>query len=218
MDDMASETTSLLRGNEDDDPTLESCSAQSKSTFAHQVLHHWQRWKVLYLGILLIVSVDTSGSVGIAPGMRLLEDLVCRQFQQNHGRNDMSEELCGLPEVQERLAKVRGVLNMLEALPGETMHPSASLPEMLTTHPGMVLAVPYGVLADTRGRRFVLALGIIGGMMAYSWALLVFSSPHSMPLWTIYLYPLFLCIGGGAFVIGAVLLAMIAGVIPSDQR
>lgn len=80
------------------------------------------------------------------------------------------------------------------------------------------MGIPYGVLADTRGRRFVLALGIIGGMMAYSWALLVFSSPGSMPLWTIYISPLFLCIGGGAFVIGAVLMATIADVISSDLR
>jgi hypothetical protein len=82
---------------------------------------------VLYLGILLIISVDSSGSIGIAPGMRLLEDLVCHEFHwQNRGKKaglgtDISDELCGLPDVQERLAKVRGVVSMLEALPGMTI-------------------------------------------------------------------------------------------------
>jgi hypothetical protein len=130
---MASETTPLLRGNEASRsthgyPTLESHPpSPSESTFAHRVLRHWQRWKVLYLGILLIILVDSSGSIGIAPGMRLLEDLVCREFhRQNRGKKaglgtDISDELCGLPDVQERLAKVRGVVSMLEALPGKAI-------------------------------------------------------------------------------------------------
>ncbi len=83
---------------------------------------------------------------------------------------------------------------------------------------GFLLGLPYGIIADTRGRRLVLALGIIGAMMSQLWSLLIFSAVGSLPLWSIYLSPLFLCIGGGAFVIGAILMATIADVIPNDMR
>jgi hypothetical protein len=61
-------------------------------------------------------------------------------------------------------------------------------------------------------------LGIIGVLMSYLWSLFIFSAAGSLPLWLIYLSPLLLCIGGGGFVIGAVLMATIADVVPTDMR
>jgi hypothetical protein len=128
---MTSETTPLLHGNETNAsvyirPTIETQSSALRGiTFANQLLLHWQRWKTFYLGVLLLVSFDFSGSLMIAPAMRLLEDLVCREHhgQQRSRKSEFEiripDELCGLPDVQEHLARVRGTLNILESLPGE---------------------------------------------------------------------------------------------------
>ena len=128
---MTSETTPLLHGVETNGsaharPTSETQSSAPRNiTFTNQLVLHWQRWKTLYLGVVFLISVDFSGTLVIAPMMRLLEDLVCREHDGRYqGRRvgleiSIPDKLCGLPEVQEHLAKVRGTLSMLESLPGE---------------------------------------------------------------------------------------------------
>jgi len=60
-------------------------------------------------------------------------------------------------------------------------------------------------------------LGIIGSIFGYSWFMMVFTFAE-LPLWTIHLAPPFHLMGGGAFVIEAEALAMIAEAVPSESR
>lgn len=83
---------------------------------------------------------------------------------------------------------------------------------------GLILAVPYGILADTRGRVFVASLGLVGVVCAELWYYFVIEFYDVLPTTAIYAYPLFFIIGGGAVVISAALLAVIADVAPPDAR
>lgn len=38
---------------------------------------------------------------------------------------------------------------------------------------GLLLAVPYGILAESRGKRFVAALGLTGQMLGDTWILVI---------------------------------------------
>jgi hypothetical protein len=52
-------------------------------------------------------------------------------------------------------------------------------------YPGLVLVIPYGILADIKGGRFVAALNLIGYALSSVWILCIcvlssqFSSSHS---------------------------------------
>jgi MFS family permease len=83
---------------------------------------------------------------------------------------------------------------------------------------GLLFAIPYGILADIRGRRLVIALSLTGAILSNSWVFLVFFSEGAMPFWTIYVYPQLQYIGGGGFVLGAVTMAIVADIVPSESR
>ena len=83
-------------------------------------------------------------------------------------------------------------------------------------HLGLLLAVPYGIMADHRSRRFVLTLGLIGALLAETWVGLVLRLWNIFPVTAIFFFPLFLCIGGGGPVLSAVLLAVVADVTPTQ--
>jgi MFS family permease len=78
----------------------------------------------------------------------------------------------------------------------------------------MLLAVPYGIIADHRSRRFVMMLGLLGALLAETWIGLVLWLWNIFPVNTIFVFPVFLCIGGGGPVLSAVLLTVIADVTP----
>jgi MFS family permease len=83
---------------------------------------------------------------------------------------------------------------------------------------GLLLAVPYGILADTLGRRVIVALRAFGIFLGEMWFFLVLSLYKTFPIEVIYAYPLFFCIGGGGFVLNSAIYALIADAVASDMR
>ena len=83
---------------------------------------------------------------------------------------------------------------------------------------GLILAVPYGILADSRGRIFVSFLGVVGVVLAELWFYAVIAFYNVFPITAIYVYPLFFIFGGGGFVLAATLLAVVADVAPPAAR
>lgn len=78
--------------------------------------------------------------------------------------------------------------------------------------------MPYGILADSRGRRFVSLLGLTGILLSESWFYLVMTYYTIFPFWAVYLFSLFLFIGGSSLVLTAALTAIVADVTTATER
>lgn len=91
--------------------------------------------------------------------MRVQEDIVCRHYYKRTFPNDFNdpfepipEDRCKVPDVQAKLAMLRGWDQTLSCIPS------------------IIMAVPYGVVADKYGRRPVLLLSLSGVVMALAWS------------------------------------------------
>jgi len=121
-----------------------------------------------YLPALLLLLSEFSELVLTSPRIRLLEASICRSHFLAHNPSvlnpdgSIDESLCKLDAIQARLAHIRGWQVFFEAIPV------------------MLLAVPWGALADRVGRKRVLAINFVGCLMHVFWFLLVcgFSSPR----------------------------------------
>lgn len=81
-----------------------------------------------------------------------------------------------------------------------------------------MLAIPYGILADRRGRRLVVALGVTGQVLGDTWIFVVLTFFKTFPTSAVYSASLFRIVGGGSSVLSAVLFAIIADATPSNAR
>ncbi|QKX58861.1 uncharacterized protein TRUGW13939_05989 [Talaromyces rugulosus] len=124
-------------------------------------LNHWKRWKVAYLYAFFILVINFGSGLRFAPQVRLMELAVCRRyyFRYDPGRVDnhgnVSEALCKLNVVQAQLAMLRAWLSVFNAVAG------------------ILVALPFGILADTMGRRLVTALSLFSVTLSKAWIILV---------------------------------------------
>ncbi|KAL2175553.1 major facilitator superfamily domain-containing protein [Thermothelomyces heterothallicus CBS 202.75] len=112
----------------------------------------------------------------------------------------VDDPTCKHPDVQGYLAMLRGWQNTFECFPG------------------LVGAVPYGILSDRWGRRPVLGLGLagIGASVAFTYIIFYFSDV--VPLWTTWFSAAFQLIGGGGSIVVAMLYTAVADVVPPAER
>ena len=82
---------------------------------------------------------------------------------------------------------------------------------------GLLFAVPYGMLADKKGRKFVVGLTVTAIVLCYIWSFCILYFYNTLPLGLIYKYPLLLWIGGGGFVAGSIITAIASEVVPNDE-
>lgn len=82
---------------------------------------------------------------------------------------------------------------------------------------GLLLAVPYGMLADKKGRKFVVGLTVGAAFACYAWSFAILYLYNTLPFGLIYTFPLLLWIGGGSFVAGSIITAIAAEVVPIDE-
>ncbi|KAH8821996.1 major facilitator superfamily domain-containing protein [Xylogone sp. PMI_703] len=138
--------------------------------------------------------------------IRLIELGVCREYYLHNnpdltnGNGDDEESLCKQPAIQQRLANLRGYLAALEAIPG------------------LVLALPYGLIVDRVGERTLAGINIAGYLLSCAWILLVCFYWSVFPIWTAVLAPLFKMIGGGSPVLTSVLYSITAKQVPDTSR
>jgi hypothetical protein len=71
---------------------------------------------------LLIVFLELEESAQRAPTIRLLENAICLQYYRDHSAagvvGDVDESMCKTPSIQSKLARTRGVLSLVDAVPG----------------------------------------------------------------------------------------------------
>jgi hypothetical protein len=199
-------------------PTMATGQA---SRALRRTMNHLSTFRTLYIIGAFAFVIDTSFMMGVAPTTRLIELGICRDYYRKAepgvigpGGN-VAELLCKVDTVQSRLAEVNGYITMLGFLPGMN---SCSIPLEADRPPGIFLAVPFGILADRYGRIIVCAAAIVGVSLGYFWLFAVLYFYETLPFNLLYAYPLFFCIGGGAPVITALILAIITDVAPKEIR
>lgn len=89
---------------------------------------------------------------------------------------------------------------------------------VLTTYAGALMAIPYGLLADRRGRKSTLALGIPGFALNSIITIVVMWFSNIFPLRVLWLSSLAWLIGGGPVVAFAIIWTMMADVTTESER
>lgn len=149
-----------------------------------------------------------SGMVAMVPAMQMMEELFCqRHYCDSHPDraskirygDDDYERLCKAEAVQSSMAYVGGITSLIDSIVG------------------IVLAFPFGILAD-RARRPVYMLGALGQLLNVCWSLGIFYFSSIFPVELVFLGPLFLVVGGGLPTAIAILFAVISDVHKPGDR
>jgi hypothetical protein len=120
----------------------------------------WPWIYVVLLCIGLAVVSDIGEDLYAAPRVRLFESVTCtRHYLQNdpsrvNPDGSVPEHLCKIDKVQSKVASVIGWQLFFESIPA------------------ILLPIPYGYLADSQGRKWILVLALTG--YALSWASTLF--------------------------------------------
>ncbi|RAL06660.1 MFS transporter [Aspergillus homomorphus CBS 101889] len=158
--------------------------------------------QVILLCASATLILDIGLTVVLAPKIRLFESILCQEYYRTHDLQglirDIPESQCKTKEIQSAVARLIGWQTVFDSLPA------------------IFLAIPYGALSDTKGRRPVLLLCFLGLTLSTAWTLLV--CWLQLPLELTWISSLFQCLGGGPAVATAVLEATIADVVPDDKR
>ncbi|KAK7930996.1 hypothetical protein PG985_001708 [Apiospora marii] len=158
--------------------------------------------------LILYAFADVARYVSV---VRLLELGICREEYAKDGNADATlgggsgggfipEHLCKSPEIQQRLAHLRGYLASLEAVVG------------------LLLTLPYGLVVDRVGERFLAGLNVLGYVLSCAWLVVVCRYWTVFPVWAAVLSPLFRVIGGGTPTYMSVIYAMASKRVPAENR
>ncbi|KAK5305742.1 hypothetical protein LTR99_003286 [Exophiala xenobiotica] len=187
------------------EPAIGPPSASSKSVH-HLTRCPWPWMHVVALVIIIAVVSDIGESLYAAPRVRLFESIVCNRYYMHedpslvrrHGHH-VPEHLCKVNPVQDELASVLGWQLFFDSIPA------------------ILLPVPYGYLADTRGRKRILIMAMVGYTLSYVWTLFATGALH-LPLHYVWLSSLFFLLGGGPTVGTTLITTVVADVVPPESR
>lgn len=142
---------------------------------------------VIILCALLITIVDVGSIMVTAPQIRIFESIICYNYYKRQdpgviGGEIIPEHLCKINVVQEEIALLDGWQTLFDNVPG--MYGTQKKTEKMGFWPicaadeirslvGLLMAVPYGVLAERWGRKPVLFLIILGLSLGRAWSLFV---------------------------------------------
>lgn len=154
----------------------------------------------------IILFVETGNAMTSGPGTRIFEGIACRNFYDKNEPakigpdNQVPEEECKGPEVQGEIAIIKGYLELFDGV--------ASI----------LLALPYGLLADRIGRKPTILLSIPGFVLNIVMQGCVLWFSDTIPLRAIWFSSLSWLFGGGLVVAAAVVWTMMTDVTTEAQR
>ncbi|PKY09062.1 MFS general substrate transporter [Aspergillus campestris IBT 28561] len=155
------------------------------------------RWLSIYWLSAVVFCLSAAGACLNVPLTRLIEDNLCSRYVR---QGAPTEELCKTEKIQSRLAYLNGCLPLVEAVVG------------------LVVAFPFGILADRVGRKPIIILSMAGTLLSLAWELAVIAMPRIIRVEFILAGPLFAVVGGGNTVLLANLYSIASDlVVPSDR-
>ncbi|KAK4864022.1 hypothetical protein LT330_010232 [Penicillium expansum] len=167
---------------------------------------HPKKLLVSIVCAIFLLSADFGFFMSTAPQIAVYEEIICRNYQATlHGAgNDtlIPPEVnpCKSEAVQGELALVIGYQNTFDVVPG------------------LLLSLPYGVMADRWGRKPLVYLSMLGILLGEVWVRIVCLWSTVIPLRMVWLAAVFKIIGGGDQVLTAIALVVVADVFSEDER
>ncbi|KAL2000286.1 hypothetical protein VTN02DRAFT_3307 [Thermoascus thermophilus] len=164
------------------------------------------RLRLMLTLFAMILAVETGNAMVSGPTTRIYEAIACRRFYeiQDPSRiapdGQVPEALCKRKEVQGEVATVTGYGEFFDGLFS------------------VVLAIPYGLMADRRGRKPTVCLAIPGFVLNMVITLVVLWFSDVFPLRAVWLSSLAWLCGGGLVVAASIIWTMMADVTTESQR
>lgn len=119
-----------------------------------------QPWAIMViLAFALVAIIDMGAFLAEAPRTRVYEANVCLGYYQETNPSVIDvdgaipEKLCKVDAVQQKMAMIFGWQEMFDAIPS------------------IFLAIPFGVLADKVGRKWIFTASLIGLQLNSAWVL-----------------------------------------------
>ncbi|EEH05756.1 conserved hypothetical protein [Histoplasma capsulatum G186AR] len=154
----------------------------------------------------IVLAFETGGAMLGAPITRLFESITCLHYYKEHdptiiGKNGyIPEKSCKNKEIQGEVAIVKGYGELFDAMAG------------------VILSIPYGLLADKYGRKPIFCLCIPGFFVNMLVVGVVLYVPDVFPLRLVWLSTLAWLFGGGYAVASTMIWTMMADVTAESQR
>ncbi|RDW79795.1 hypothetical protein BP6252_04433 [Coleophoma cylindrospora] len=193
------------------EPTVEQqplLAREEDATPHHSIIRTTHSPRVV-IGVMVftIFVLSFASTIMGLPALRIYEDIICHRYYENVSglghiglEGKIDEGLCKGDEVQNELNIILGVKQFLTAVPA------------------MLVAVPYGLLADRIGRKPVFGIVVTGYIVSNLWSLNVMWFWRTLPLRLVWLSPLLLFIGGGDVVTAIVFYSIASDVTTEENR
>ncbi len=117
-------------------------------------------WVVMViLAFALVAIIDMGAFLAEAPRTRVYESNICLGYYRETDPSvigaggTIPEKLCKVDEVQQKMAMIFGWQDMFDAIPS------------------IFLAIPFGVLADKVGRKWIFTASLMGLQLNSAWVL-----------------------------------------------
>ncbi|KAK1758674.1 major facilitator superfamily domain-containing protein [Echria macrotheca] len=199
----ADEATPADIGTEEQTPLLND--DRSRLEVHLRIRREQLRLRVTVLAFLVIFVLELGVGMSGPPVNEIMEGIICRQMHPKLDTNPAwgqggPDDPCKNQDVQSYLAMLRGWTSTFEAIPG------------------ILCAVPYGILSDRWGRKPVLVLGILGLALSVAFVMAVFVLSDILPIWVTLFSALCMFLGGGGQMVMAMLYTLLADVVPATER
>ncbi|TGO69588.1 hypothetical protein BOTNAR_0009g00350 [Botryotinia narcissicola] len=164
--------------------------------------------RVSVIVILSVLLAQIGDYMLQAPLARTLEDILCRDYYSSAPLSGFSDApRLSIPESHCKNDVIQGKLAMLKGWDGT-----------LACIPGLIMSVPFGVLADKIGRKAVLFMSLIGIGLGLVWVQVICYFDTFFDIRWIWSANLFTLIGGGSAVTRTMYYTIIADVVAEEQR
>ncbi|PWY74355.1 MFS general substrate transporter, partial [Aspergillus heteromorphus CBS 117.55] len=191
---------SLPLDDQDDD------SAPKPYTEERREIDRKIRFRLMVTLFAMILAVEVGVCMSNGPVTRIYESIACREYYAQYDPTQIAadgqvpEELCKIKAVQQDLAAVKGYMEFFDGILSA------------------VLAIPYGLLADRRGRKSTICLSIPGFALNCIMQLAVMWFPDVFPLRAVWASSLAWLFGGGPVVAFAIIWTMMSDVSTEEER
>ncbi|KZM19038.1 uncharacterized protein EKO05_0001168 [Ascochyta rabiei] len=163
-------------------------------------------WVIMVvLAFALVAIIDMGAFLAEAPRTRVYEANICLRYYRENDPSVVGvdgailEKLCKVDAVQQEMAMIFGWQEMFDAIPS------------------IFLAIPFGVLADKVGRKWIFTASLMGLQLNSAWVLGICYF-KDLPLQLTWLSSVFYFIGGGPIVAAAIGITMISDIAPPEKR
>ncbi|KAJ5114127.1 hypothetical protein N7456_002661 [Penicillium angulare] len=154
-----------------------------------------------FLLTMCIFLLSTSSTMIQVPLIQLMENNLCDRYLGEIGQLNplIDRKICKGDGIQSKLAYLTASIGAIESVTG------------------LIVAFPYGVLADKLGRKPIVYLSATGTALYLAYALAVLNFSNILAIEYMLLGPLFTAIGGGSTVINASLYSLASDLVPDTN-